>query len=97
MPAALNVLLVAATEPEVEPPITPIMLLLATNFCATRLCGGRALLHGSVARDELDLQAHRLRQRLDRELGPRELLLADEAGTTRERREHPDRERASSS
>ena len=35
MPAELNVLLVAATEPEVEPPITPIMVLLATNFCAT--------------------------------------------------------------
>ncbi len=34
-PAWLNDLLVAATEPDVEPPMTPTMLLLAMNFCAT--------------------------------------------------------------
>ena len=83
MPACCSVLLEAATAPEVEPPMTPTMVWLATYFCATRLRGRGALLDRRVTLHELDLQAHRLGQRLDRVLGPGELLLAEE------RRRHP--------
>ena len=69
-------------------------VLLATNFCATVCAAEGPCSTGASPGDELDLQAHGLRQRLDRELRPGELLLAEEACTTRERREHADLERA---
>ena len=69
-------------------------VLVGHELLRDRLCSGRALLDRCITGDELDLQAHRLRQRLDRELRPGELLLADEACTAGEGCEHADLERA---
>ena len=91
---ALNVLLVAATEPEVEPPMTPTMFLSATNFCATVCAADGPCSTGASPGTSLIFRPIVVGSVLTASLRPGELLLAEEAGTTRERGEHADRERA---
>ena len=96
-PACVSAVLVETTEPEVEPPTTPTMFLSAMNFCATACASAWPFSTGRSPGTSLTFRPIVVGQRLDGVLRPGELLLAEEAGSTREGSEHPDVERASSS
>src|SRR4029079_9924215 len=68
--------------------------LVGDELLRQRLCRCCTLLDRGVARDERDLEAVFRGQRLDRVLGPAELLVAEEARAARERSHDRDLELA---
>ena len=74
--------------------MTPTMVLSATNFCATVCAAAGPCSTGASPGTSLIFRPIVCGSVLTASFAQRELLLAEEAGTTRERREHPDLERA---